>query len=198
VALERPSHWHFSDDLGGEGGTHLDRFASSRGELDAGLRAMGRLGALMLTPGLFENGSASWALSGGARVVDGNEPFFLHQRTDRHSLYLPQGSSASSATMCFALGDWHLRLLMRNAGSATGSLRVSVIVPSLVGGLLTVLDGGTVKAGSAWAPSPRLALLLGNVTSLLGTRAVAFRFTPVGSGAAFQIDDVYLDPWKCT
>jgi hypothetical protein len=34
------------------------------------------------------------------------------------------------------------------------------------------------------------------VTSLLGTRAVAFRFTPVGSGAAFQIDDVYLDPWK--
>jgi hypothetical protein len=100
--------------------------------------------------------------------------------------------------MCFALGDWHLRFVMRNAGSATGSLRVSVIVPSLVGGLLTVLDGGTVKAGSSWAPSPRLALLLGNVTSLVGTRAVAFRFTPVGSGAAFQIDDVYLDPWKCT
>jgi hypothetical protein len=44
----------------------------------------------------------------------------------------------------------------------------------------------------------RLALLLGNVTSLLGTKAVAFRFTPLGSGAAFQIDDVHLDPWKCT
>ena len=152
----------------------------------------------LLPNGSFENGSASWAMSGGARVVDGNEPFFLRQRTDRHSLYLPQGSSASSATMCFALGDWHLRFVMRNAGSATGSLRVSVIVPSLLGGLLTVLDGGTVKAGSSWAPSPRLALLLGNVTSLVGTRAVAFRFTPVGSGAAFQIDDVYLDPWKCT
>ena len=87
---------------------------------------------------------------------------------------------------------------MRNIGSAKGSLRVSVIVPSLVGGLLTVLDGGTVKAGASWAPSPRLALLLSNVTNLLGTKAVAFRFTPVGSGAAFQIDDVYLDPWKCT
>jgi hypothetical protein len=27
---------------------------------------------------------------------------------------------------------------------------------------------------------------------------VAFRFTPVGAGAAYQIDDVYLDPWKGT
>ena len=98
----------------------------------------------LLPNGSFENTLASWALSGGARVVDGNEPFFLRQRTDRHSLYLPQGSSASSATMCFALGDWHLRFVMRNAGSATGSLRVSVIVPSVLGGLLTVLDGGTV------------------------------------------------------
>jgi hypothetical protein len=40
--------------------------------------------------------------------------------------------------------------------------------------------------------------LLSNVTSLLGTRAVAFRFTPTGRDAAYQIDDVYLDPWKST
>lgn len=152
----------------------------------------------LLPNGGFENGSAAWGLAGGARVVDGNEPFFLRQKGDRHSLYLPEGSSAYSATMCFALADWHLRFVMRNAGSAKGSLRVSVIVPSLLGGLLTVLDGGTVKGGASWTPSPRLALLLSNVTSLLGTKAVAFRFTPVGSGAVFQIDDVYLDPWKCT
>jgi hypothetical protein len=152
----------------------------------------------LLPNGSFENGSTAWALSGGARVVDGNEPFFLNRRSDRHSLLLPKGSSAYSATMCFALGDWHLRLLMRNVGSRTGSLRISVIVPSLLGGLLTVLDGGTVKGDGSWSPSPRLGLLLSNVTSLLGTRAVAFRFTPVGTDAAYQIDDVYLDPWKCT
>jgi hypothetical protein len=51
---------------------------------------------------------------------------------------------------------------------------------------------------SASPPPPRLELLLTNVTRLIGTRAVAFRFTPVGYGAAYQIDDVYLDPWKCT
>jgi hypothetical protein len=152
----------------------------------------------LLPNGSFENGGASWALSGGAKVVAGNEAFFLNGRGDGHSLLLPEGSSAYSATMCFALSDWHLRFLMRNVGSRTGGLRVQVIVPSLVGGLLTVLDGGTVHADGTWAPSPRLELMLSNVTSLLGTTAVAFRFTPTGRDAAYQIDDVYLDPWKST
>ncbi|MDQ2981896.1 MAG: hypothetical protein M3R26_06215 [Actinomycetota bacterium] len=152
----------------------------------------------LLPNGSFENGGASWALSGGARVVAGNEPFFLNSVSDRHSLLLPEGSSAYSATMCFELGDWHLRFLMRKVGSRTGSLRVTVIVPSLVGGLLTVLDGGTVRGDGTWQPSPRVQLLLTNTTSLLGTKAVAFRFTPTGRDAAYQIDDVYLDPWKCT
>jgi hypothetical protein len=131
-------------------------------------------------------------------VIGGNEPFDVASATDSHSLLLPSGSSASSGTVCFALGDWHLRLFARNVGSASGKLRVQVIVPSLLGGLLTVLDGGTIGGDGDWAPSPRLELLLTNVTRLIGTRAVAFRFTPVGYGAAYQIDDVYLDPWKCT
>ncbi len=152
-----------------------------------------------LQNGSFESGGSSWYLSGGAKVVSGNEPFFISgNRSDSHSLLLPAGSSAYSSTVCFAVGDWHLRLLMRNVGSRSGALHVQVIVPSLLGGLLTVLDGGMISGGDSWAPSPRLALLLSNVTNLIGTRAVAFRFTPVGSGAAFQIDDVYLDPWKCT
>ena len=152
----------------------------------------------LLPNGSFENGGNLWALSGGAKVVAGNEPFFLNGRGDSHSLLLPAGSSAYSATMCFALGDWHLRFLMRNVGSQSGSLRVTVIVPSLLGGLLTILDGGTVSGNGTWQPSPRLQLLLCNVTNLLGTKAVAFRFTPVGRDAAYQIDDVYLDPWKST
>lgn len=151
-----------------------------------------------LLNGGFENGSTAWALLGGARVVSGNEPYNLSGNAgDSHSLLLPAGSSAVSGTVCFALGDWHLRLMMKRL-SPTGGLHVQVVVPSLLGGLLTVLDGGTVSGSGSWAPSPRLALLLSNVTSLVGTRAVAFRFTPVGLGASYQIDDVYLDPWKCT
>jgi hypothetical protein len=149
-----------------------------------------------LLDGGFESGSAGWNLSGGAKVVSGNEPFDVGAATDSHSLLLPAGSSAYSGTVCFAFGDWHMRLFAKNVGSASGRLHVQVIVPSLLGGLLTVLDGGSIGANGTWAPSPRVELALCNVTSLLGTKAVAFRFTPVGSGAAFQIDDVYLDPWK--
>jgi hypothetical protein len=149
--------------------------------------------------GGFEAGSMGWYTSGGARVVSGNEPAHISgDAGDSHSLLLPDGSSAYSSTVCFAFGDWHLRLFAKNVGSSNGALHVQVIVPSLVGGLLTILDGGNVSAGGTWTPSPRLQLTLCNVTSLLGTRAVAFRFTPAGRGAAYQIDDVYLDPWKDT
>ena len=152
--------------------------------------------ARLLNGGL-EGGTTGWTLSGGARVVSGNEPFFVNGNTaDSHSLLLPAGSSAYSGTVCFALGDWHLRFMMKRL-SSSGGLHVQVIVPSLLGGLLTILDGGTVSGSGSWAPSPRTALLLSNVTSLLGTKAVAFKFTPV-NGGSYQIDDVYLDPWKCT
>ena len=146
--------------------------------------------------GNFESGSTGWALGGGAKVVSGNEPYYLSGNTkDSHSLLLPARSSATSGTVCFALGDWHLRFMAKRL-SSSGSLHIQVVVPSLLG-ILSILDGGTVSGNGTWAPSPRLQLLLTNVTSLLGTNAVAFRFTPVGTSTSYQIDDVYLDPWRC-
>ena len=56
---------------------------------------------------------------------------------------------------------------MRKRLSSSGGLHVQVVVPSLLG-LLTVLDGGTVYGNGSWAPSPRMELLLCNVTGLLG------------------------------
>jgi hypothetical protein len=144
-----------------------------------------------LLNGGFEGGSTGWTLSGGARVVSGNEPFRVGRAGDSHSLLLPAGSSVYSGTVCFALGDWHMRLFAKNVGSSSGRLHVQVVVPSVLGGLLTILDGGYIGANGSWAPSPQVKLALCNVTSLLGTKAVAFRFTPTGTGAAFQIDDVY-------
>lgn len=150
---------------------------------------------LLVPGGAFEPGQPAWALSGGAKVVPGNEPFYVRSRTDRNSLYLPSGSSALSPTVCFGLGDWHARFFVRNVGSASGSLKVDVAVRSLLG-LVSILDGGSVSGSGVWAPSPRIGLTLTNLCSLLGVKAVAFRFRTVGSGAAFQVDDVYLDPWK--
>ena len=147
---------------------------------------------VLVPGGSFEGGAPGWSL-GGASVRSGNEPFYVRAAGDRSSLYMPAGSTVTTPTMCFSLGDWHLRFFARKATSGSGSIRVTVVVKSLLG-VLSVLDGGTVNSSGVWAPSPKVGLLLSNVTSLLGTRAVSFRFK--ASGAAFQVDDVYLDPWK--
>lgn len=146
--------------------------------------------------GSFEPGTPSWSLSGGARVVAGNEPFYVRSPEDSRSLYLPSGSSALSQTVCFGFGDWHSRFFVRNVGSSRGSLKVDIVVKSVLGSVVALLDGGTVSAGGTWEPSSRVRLTLTNLCSLLGVRAVAFRFRASGRDAAFQVDDVYLDPFK--
>jgi hypothetical protein len=146
----------------------------------------------MLTPGgSFEDGAPTWKLAGGAKVVSGNEPYFIHAKGDRRSLYMPAGSSASTPTMCFAAGDWHLRFV----GTGSGQLRVTITVNSLLG-VVSILDGGTVANNGIWKPSPKVGLLLTNVGGLLTTKAISIRFTAT-SGAS-QLDDVYLDPFKDT
>jgi len=84
---------------------------------------------------------------------------------------------------------------VRNAGTS-GSLEVDILVRSLLG-VLSVLDGGTVHADGTWDPSPEVSATLTNVTGLLGsTKSVAFRLHSSGTSAAFQVDNVFLDPFK--
>lgn len=169
--------------------------ASYCGSSSQVFQAWGDQSNYMLTPGgSFEDGTPSWKLSGGAKVVSGNEPFFIHAKGDRRSLFMPAGSSATTPTMCFAAGDWHMRFMSARSG-ASSKLRVSVTANSLLG-LVSILDGGTVSNDGTWKPSPKVGLLLTNVTGLLTTKAISIRLTAT-SGAS-QIDDVYLDPSKDT
>jgi hypothetical protein len=149
----------------------------------------------MLTPGgSFEANTPSWKLSGGAKIVPGNEPFFIRAKGDSRSLYMPAGSSATTPTMCFAAGDWHMRFVGISR-TKSSKLRVTVTVNSLLG-LVSILDGGTVSADGTWKPSPKVGLLLTNVGGLLTTKAISLRFT--ATSGTTQIDDVYLDPFKDT
>jgi hypothetical protein len=145
----------------------------------------------VLTPGgSFEPGGPAWKLNGGAKVVKGNEPFYVNSAADRYSLYLPAGSSATTPPMCFGLGDWNARFF----SSGSGTVRVKVVVKSLLG-VVSVLDGGTVSSRSTWSPSADVGLLLTNLCGLLATDSISLRFVPSGT-AGLRIDDVYLDPWK--
>ena len=145
---------------------------------------------VLVPGGAFEPGDPAWKLAGGAKVVRGNESFYVHGGYDQQSLSLPNGSTGTSPAMCFDPGDWHFRFFV----SGTGSVRVKVVVRSLLG-LVSTLDGGTVKAGSTWRPSPEVELLLTNVCGLVSTDSLSVRLAPT-SGSNVRVDDVYLDPWK--
>jgi hypothetical protein len=148
---------------------------------------------VLMPGGSFEPSGPAWQLSGGARIVRGNEPYYVHGRKDAYSLELPYGSSATTPPMCFAFGDWKLRFF---AVGAPGKLRVKLNVKSALG-LLSGLDAGTITTGTTWQPSPEMQLLLTNITGLLAVESISLQFSPASSSTV-RIDDGYLDPWKST
>jgi hypothetical protein len=139
--------------------------------------------------GGFEAGASGWSLS-GARVVAGNESFYVHSKTDKTSLSLPAGASALTPPMCISLLSSKMRFVAR--GDSASKVKVQIIYRGLLSSVLGILDGGTYSTGGSWKPSPQVGML-GGVLPLL-TSSVSFRFTAVGGAAA--IDDVYLDPMK--
>ena len=86
--------------------------------------------------GGFENGASGWALSGGAAVVNGNEPFNLHSATDSHSLSIPAGGSASTS-LCFGVLYPSLRFVAAGSGA---TVHVTVSAQNLLG-VVSTLDG---------------------------------------------------------
>lgn len=144
----------------------------------------------VLAPGGAAESADGWALSGGAAIVDGNEPWAVHGAGDSHSLSLPAGATATTSTMCVGIDNPDLRFFSRGAG--LGVVKVSVLFETASGDVASAPVGAMTP--TAWTPSPvmplapsLLALLPGNDTP------VQFRFTAVGGN--FTIDDVYVDPW---
>jgi hypothetical protein len=163
-------------------------------------RPWGDWASYALVPnGGFENGASGWAVSGGARVVDGNESFYARNSGDDSSLSLPAGGSVISPPMCISLLNSKMRFFVANAGNPGARLKVQVLYNGGVGALLSIVtkllglsDVGYVTAGAAWQPSEQVGMLSGALPLL--TSSVQFRFTAVDAGGSWQIDDVYLDP----
>jgi hypothetical protein len=157
------------------------------------LRWVDPLGYTLVPGGSFEAGSPAWALRGGAAVKAGNEPYYVTSAGDSSSLALPAGSSVTSPAVCVGLDHLVLRLMARNGGSLLSTLRVEVLFEDSAGNVLSAPVGAI--AGGGWAPSLPLPIAASLLPLLPNDRtAVAFRFT--AAGGAWQIDDVYVDPWN--
>lgn len=147
--------------------------------------------------GNLESGATGWTLTGGAAIQMENESFFVGSKTDKRSLYLPSGSTATTRPMCVQLLHPTFRYFAKNRGTILlSTLVVEALVENPLTGKVLVLPAGVHTGGSKWHPSLP-GLVVADLVSLLdsnGELAVAFRFRPVGLGAKWQIDDVYVDP----
>src|SRR5919112_1935014 len=146
----------------------------------------------------FESGTAAWQLSGGAKIVSGNETYKVGGSTHSRSLSLPRGSAAISPFTCVGLAEPTLRLFAKRNSALLGlvsTLNVQIQVQTSLGLSLwlPVLPGDL--GGSSWHPTVSMPLIA-NILALSHSdkTPVRFRFTPLlGS---WQIDDVYVDPYR--
>jgi hypothetical protein len=145
--------------------------------------------------GAFETGTTGWTLTGGARVVTGNEPWKVGGSGHAKSLVLPAGSSAISPVSCVGLGEPTLRFFAKkNRAVLLGisTLTVTVYVKTSLG-LTVPVPVGTVLNGGQWKATPAMLIVANLLPLLPGDRTpVAFGFTPLLGD--WQIDDVYVDP----
>jgi hypothetical protein len=142
-------------------------------------------GYVMTTGGTFAAGSQPWTLTGGATRVADQTPELFTLSGSFGALYLPPGSSATSPCVTApGIVGW-VRLYAKSIGSESGQLSVQIIVHG------TVYQAGTITAGSGWAPTP---LLQSAAPLYKGAVTYQVRLAPVGAGAAFDVDDVWIDP----
>ena len=139
--------------------------------------------------GTFEGAMIGWKLTGGARVVTGNESFAVAGGS--HSLYLPAGATATTPLTCVDAAYPTARFFA-HSDSLASTVVVQLLYQDPVVGLVP-LPAGT--AALSWSWSPTLPMLtLSAVPGLLngGTSQVALRFTALLGPS--HIDDIFIDP----
>jgi hypothetical protein len=142
----------------------------------------------------FEGSLTGWT-NHGAKIVAGNEKYFVNSATDSHSLSLPKNASVVSPSICVTLTTPDIRLFVKNTGAAA-LLTINMTYTSNTGKPSTVTVGKvSVAAKSDWTlTSP--VLFLTNIQSILSSNNQTWvTFTFVSNGA-LQIDDFYVDPIK--
>lgn len=143
--------------------------------------------------GGLESGASGWSLSGAA-VVPGNQPYFS---SGTHSLSLPSGSRAVSPPTCIGPYALSLRMFGSDGGGTDSGLHVRVLWYGLLNRLLGSTDYNTFPAGGSWSPTDSVSSSGGFnlLLPLLGSTSARIELTPLGSGSAWQVDDVFVDPW---
>jgi hypothetical protein len=149
-----------------------------------------------LVPGGSFEGTADqvgWTLS-NASLTAGNESFNVNDPGDQQSLTINGGGSATSPFFCVDDTMSGLRFFAQQAGAGT-DLRVKALIQN-EDGSVTAVPVADLADGSmpAWAPTDPLG---GSGHLPVGSSLmVALRFRAPVSAGSWQIDDIYVDPYR--
>jgi hypothetical protein len=144
--------------------------------------------------GGFEAGGTDWS---GPHVIAGNEPWTVGDASDSRALAI-DGGSVTSPPICVGLERPSIRFFARNTGSPLGLLSVEALVPVTDGLTVGVPIGVVAGLGHDWAPTLPMPIVA-NLLPLLpgdGFTTVRLRFSAVGLGSSWAVDDVYVDPYS--
>lgn len=144
--------------------------------------------------GGFEKGSKNWQLSGGARVVEGNESYYVRRSTDTHSLSLPTGARAEGRTICTERVDRTVRFFIKDPQVAGAMLKINVEVESSRGRGVLQYWVGSGSFSRGWQPFHIIEIPATYGPD--GRQNLTLSFEAIGSQATWQIDDVFVDPFK--
>ena len=147
----------------------------------------------LVPQGHFEGSMTKWSLS-RARTVSGNEPYYLNSSRDVRSLAISPGGSATSPAVCTTALEPVVRFVARSSG--TGALKVEAVFQGRLSGKVYYVQIGLVPPMPTWNATPQIAVLANLRPALPEEQLpVAFRLTAL-DGSNWQVDDVYIDPYR--
>ncbi len=139
--------------------------------------------------GGFEGGTIGWTYGGGAVVVSGNESAYLNSTSDRKSLKLPANAWVRTGQICIDTTQQIVRLMV---SGRSGQLKIDAKIVS-AGNIRTWSTQVDASSSSSWRPSQLIQFAQGS-NQYLGATTLELTFTAIG--ATWQIDDVFVDPFK--
>jgi hypothetical protein len=145
--------------------------------------------------GNFEGTSdqVGWSLS-NASLTPGNEPFYVDSSSDSQSLTIDAGGTATSPFFCVDNTMPDLRFFAQEATAGT-DLEVQAVVDSPYGQITVPVADLADGSMPSWAPTAPISGDSGVIPEG-ETMMVALQFVAPQSAGSWQIDDVYVDPYR--
>jgi hypothetical protein len=134
-----------------------------------------------------------WNLN-NASLTSGNEPFNLNSSSDSQSLTIDAGGTATSPFFCVDSTMQGMRFVAQQVDSGS-DLQVVALVKTWRG--IRTFPLGDLADGSfaSWAPTDSMD---GGAGQLPAGRTiqVALQFSVPGGSGSWQMDDVFVDPYR--